>query len=353
MSVIFKGMLEPIEGIAEDTIDHLVDKVKTQPEMDMKPILQGFALDSISRVAFGMNTNCRRGNDQDFSTIAFGVFDQFIPKTAFHAFVFHMVFLFPGLVKYVPFWSASALKISKMAKNIMTEREEKDIHMGDFVDRLMEYKKVMEPPITSEMIDAQSMVFLTAGFETTANTLTSIMLYFAMHPELQEKVYEEIVAGLGSDTNITHEHIKEMEYLEAFIKETLRMKPPAAEHDRFCVKDTVVCGIPIKKGTQIQFPIPACHYDEEFFPEPMTFNPERFLKENEDKIIPYTWQAFGAGLRACIGQRFAMMEMKIFVAKLLQKFQIVKTDKTSLEVPAGTFLFLTHANAIVKLKPRN
>ena len=348
-----KGMLDPIEEIADDAIDLLTEKAKDNPEMDLKPILQGFALDSISRVAFGMNTKCRRGNDQEISSLAFDVFDQVLPKNAFLSSMFHLFLLFPGIAKFISLWPEPALKIAKMAKDIMTEREKKDIHMGDFVDRLMEYKKVMEPPITSEMIDAQSMVFLTAGFETTANTLTSIMLYFAMHPELQEKVYEEIVAGLGSDTNITHEHIKEMEYLEAFIKETLRMKPPAAEHDRFCVKDTVVCGIPIKKGTQIQFPIPACHYDEEFFPEPMTFNPERFLKENEDKIIPYTWQAFGAGLRACIGQRFAMMEMKIFVAKLLQKFQIVKTDKTSLKVPAGTFLFLTHANAVVKLEPRN
>ena len=83
----------------------------------------------------------------------------------------------------------------------------------------------------------------------------------------------------------------------------------------------------------------------------MTFNPDRFLKENEDTIIPYTWRPFGAGLRVCIGQRFAMMEIEIMVAKLLQKFQIVKTGKTSLEVPFSLFL-LSHANAFVKLEPR-
>jgi len=348
-----KGMLDPIEEIADDAIDLLTEKAKDNPEMDLKPILQGFALDSISRVAFGMNTNCRRGNDQEFSSIAFDVFDQFVPRNAFMSSMFHLIWLFPGMLKYFPLWPESALKIAKMAKGIMTEREKKDIHTGDFVDRLMEYKKVMEPPITSEMVEAQSMVFLTAGFETTANTLTSMMLYFAMYPELQDKVYEEIMNGLGDDTNITHEHIKEMDYLEAFTKETLRIKPPIAEHDRFCVKDTVVCGIPIKKGTAIQLPIPASHFDEEFFPEPMTFNPDRFLKENEDKIVPYTWRPFGAGLRVCIGQRFAMMEMKILVAKLLQKFQIVKTEKTSLEVPSGTMFLLTHANAIVKLEPRS
>jgi len=292
-----KGMLDPIEEIADDTVALLMEKAKSEPEIDMKPTLQGFALDSISRVAFGMNTTCRRGNDKEFSDNASAIMDQVIPKNAIISFFIHLFFLFPGIAKYMPLWSESAQKIAKMAKEIMVQREKNNIHTGDFVDRLMEYKKVMEPPITSEMIDAQSMVFLTAGFETTANTLTSMMLYFAMYPELQEKAYEEILTCLGDDENITHDHIKEMDYLEAFTKETLRIKSPAAEHDRFCVKDTVVCSVPIKRGTTIQMPIPASHFDEEFFPEPKSFNPDRFLKENEDQIVPYTWRPFGAGLR--------------------------------------------------------
>merc|ERR1719414_611771 len=266
--------------------------------------------------------------------------------------MFNLFFMFPGIAKYMPIWPESALKIAKMGKEIMVEREKNNIHTGDFVDRLMEYKKSFEPPITSEMIDSQSMVFLTAGFETTANTMTSMILYFATYPDLQEKAYEEIIACLGDDENITHEHIKEMDYLEAFTKETLRIKPPIAEHDRFCVKDTVICGVPIKKGTAIQLPIPASHFDEEFFPEPNVFNPDRFLKENEDKIIPYTWRPFGAGNRVCIGQRFALLEIKIFVAKLLQKFKIVKTARTALDIPKGTMFLLTYPEIVVKLEKR-
>ena len=151
-----------------------------------------------------------------------------------------------------------------------------------------------------------------------------------MNPDLQDRAYEEIMAGLGDDENITHDHIKDMDYLEAFTKETLRIKPPIAEHDRICIKDTVVCGIPVKRGTSIQLPIPASHYDEEFFPDPYTFKPDRFLKENEDKIIPYTWRPFGAGNRVCIGQRFAMMEMKLFVAKFLAKFKVIATEKSGI-----------------------
>ena len=83
----------------------------------------------------------------------------------------------------------------------------------------------------------------------------------------------------------------------------------------------------IKKGVRIQMP----HHDPEFFPEPEKFKPERFLKGNADDIIPHTWRPFGSGNRVCIGQRFAMMEMKIIIAKLLSKFKLTLTEKSGLE----------------------
>ena len=210
----------------------------------------------------------------------------------------------------------------------------------------------MVPPVTGPMINAQSMVFLTAGFETTANTLGSMMYFFATHPDLQDKVYEEMVEHVDDDDNVTYETTKEMHYLEAFTMETLRMKPPLVEHDRICVKDCVVNGIKVKQGTTIQMPIYAAHYNEEFFPEPFVFNPDRFLKENEDQIIPYTWRPFGAGNRVCIGQRFALLEIKIFVAKLLQKFKIVQTSKTAIATPKGSMFLLTYPEIVVKLERR-
>ena len=69
-----KGMLEPVEDIADQAINHLEEQVKSNPEIDMKPLLQGFTLDAISRVAFGMNTNVHRGGDQEFAKTAYEVF---------------------------------------------------------------------------------------------------------------------------------------------------------------------------------------------------------------------------------------------------------------------------------------
>ncbi len=67
---------------------------------------------------------------------------------------------------------------------------------------------------------------------------------------------------------------------------------------------------------------------------------ERFLKENSDNIIPYTWRPFGGGPRNCIGKRFAIVEMMIAMAKVLKRFRIEKTEETKLELKKGYLFFL-------------
>ena len=79
-----KGMLEPVEDIADKAINHLEEQVKINSEIDMKPLLQGFTLDAISRVAFGMNTNVHRGEDQEFAKTAYEVFGSFTGDSLFN-----------------------------------------------------------------------------------------------------------------------------------------------------------------------------------------------------------------------------------------------------------------------------
>ena len=179
-----------------------------------------------------------------------------------------------------------------------------------------------------------------------------MMYHFARNPEAQEKVMEEILDNIGSE-EINHENINSLHYLEACIMETLRMCPPVTEHDRVCTNDCEINGIKIKKDTRIQLPVYAAHMDPDFFPNPHVYRPERFLKENADEIIPYTWRPFGAGNRVCIGQRFALMEIKIFMAKFLSKFRVESTNKTKLLYKPGGFFLLSYPEIVVALKPRN
>lgn len=85
--------------------------------------------------------------------------------------------------------------------------------------------------------------------------------------------------------------------------ETLRVYPPAGASDRKCTKDYKLPGteLIVKKGQGLLVPIYAMQHDPEYFPEPEKFNPERFSKENEGNIVPYTYIPFGSGPRNCIG----------------------------------------------------
>ena len=143
-----------------------------------------------------------------------------------------------------------------------------------------------------------------------------------------------------------------MHYLEAAINENLRLNGPANDNVRLCTKDCEVNGIKFRKGTRVSMPTWPAHHSEEFFPEPEKFMPERFLKENAANILPYTFRAFGAGNRVCIGQRFAMNEMKICMARLLHKFKLEWSPESKLDFNKGSFFLLSFNEVKVRVVPR-
>ena len=170
----------------------------------------------------------------------------------------------------------------------------------------------------------QGIAFIAAGFETTATTLTSLSLTLAKNPPVLEALLQEVDTILEDhDGVVNHETIADMPYLEACIKvfkvcftiivsfnltsqENLRVHPPVTRNDRLCIKDWVDTsgefgGLEIKKGTYIRLPYYVIHRNPEFWPEPDTFNPDRFLKDNAHNIKPFTWLPFGSGPRQCIG----------------------------------------------------
>merc|ERR1719373_1144136 len=107
--------------------------------------------------------------------------------------------------------------------------------------------------------------------------------------------------------------------------------------DRLCKKDwTSPDGkLNIKEGTYIRFPYYVIHHNPDFWPEPELFKPERFLKENAHNIKPYSFLSFMSGPRVCIGERFAMSEMKVAMVKLLHNYRLEWDERTSFELQKG------------------
>jgi cytochrome P450 len=111
-------------------------------------------------------------------------------------------------------------------------------------------------------------------------------------------------------------------YLECVIKETLRMFPPAVGvFARQAAEQVEIEGWQVPEGSIVRILSYVVHRDPRWFPEPGRFDPERFLPERADQIPAGAYLPFGMGPRACIGNTFAMMEMRLVAAMLLQRFE--------------------------------
>ena len=213
--------------------------------------------------------------------------------------------------------------------------------------------------LTEDMVVAQGIIFLAAGFETTSSTMSLLLYSLAKNPLIQEKCYGEISGVLSDDEKeIDYETVNEMPYLEACIQETLRLYPIVLRNQRACVKDSNINGMLIKKGTQVIVPTWAMHRNPELFGDDASdFIPERFLEDGGEKMAEHvsnhTFHAFGGGPRICIGMRFAMVEMKIAISKLLKNFTIGdEPGVTKLDIQKGGLFLLTYPDMKVKIKRR-
>ncbi|XP_063706635.1 probable cytochrome P450 9f2 [Culicoides brevitarsis] len=209
-------------------------------------------------------------------------------------------------------------------------------------------------------VAAQCFLFFVAGFDTTSTTLTFALYELVVADDIQEKLFEEITETKNqlNGKPVTYEAIHKMEYLDAFVSEVLRHHPPGFLTDRVCNKNT---NLKVDSGEEFFIPnksklwinVYGLHHDHQYFPNPMKFDPTRFLGENKKKIIPNTYMPFGLGPRACIGSRFALMEVKLMLYYLLSEFSVKACDKTSIPLHySNSFALAPDVDLIVRLKKR-
>ncbi|EEC13038.1 cytochrome P450, putative, partial [Ixodes scapularis] len=166
-------------------------------------------------------------------------------------------------------------------------------------------------------IAAQCRLFFAAGTDTAMAAMMAMAHLLALHPECQEKLISEIDATVEKD-GVTYESIQSMHYLHACVKETMRLYPGAMFLMRTCTQETTLAGINFKPGMNVDIPVVGIHYDPEFYPDPESFKPERFLPENKDSHTPYTFLPFGSGPRSCVGMRLGYLTVKVVMVCLLQ-----------------------------------
>ncbi|XP_050681337.1 cytochrome P450 4C1-like isoform X4 [Leptidea sinapis] len=189
--------------------------------------------------------------------------------------------------------------------------------------------------------------FMFEGHDTSAAGLTFCLLALAENETIQDKIVQELDEIFdGDNRDATLEDLAAMNYLERCIKESLRLYPPVPFIGRDLSEDVKLSNYLAPKGFMSHIHIFDLHRQESLFKNALLFDPDRFLPENSVGRHNYAYIPFSAGPRNCIGQKFAMMEMKSAVSSVLRKFRIIPITKSA-EVIFATDLVLRSSNPIL------
>lgn len=195
-----------------------------------------------------------------------------------------------------------------------------------FLDVLLK-GRINGEPISPEDIREEVDTFMFEGHDTTAVGISFVLYCLSNHLDIQDKAYAEIEQIFGNDHDrpATYTDLQEMKYLEMVIKEALRLYPSVPAFGRHVVEDIEYDGSILPKGLSLIVAIFEMHRNSELYPDPDKFDPERFTLENCSDRHPYAYLPFSAGSRNCIGQKFAMLEIKSTVSKILRNFKLLPT----------------------------
>lgn len=223
-----------------------------------------------------------------------------------------------------------------------------------FLDLLMEAGQngvVLSEQEVKEQVDT----IMFEGHDTTAAGSSFFLSMMGCHPEIQEKVIQELDEIFGdSDRPATFQDTLEMKYLERCLLETLRMYPPVPIIAREINTDLkLVSGdYTVPAGCTVVVATIRMHREESIYPNPDTFNPDNFLPENTANRHYYAFVPFSAGPRSCVGRKYAMLKLKIVLSTILRNFRVRSELKES-DFRLQADIILKRAEGFkVRLEPR-
>ncbi|XP_047569460.1 cytochrome P450 3A12 isoform X3 [Lutra lutra] len=358
------GKLKEMFSIIGQYGDVLVKNVRKEAEkgkpINLKDIFGAYSMDVITSTSFGVNIDSLSNPQDPFventkKLLKFDFLDPLFFSIILFPFltpVFEMlnIWLFPKRV--TDFFKKSVERIKE------SRLKDKQKHRVDFLQLMINSQNSKEMDTHKALSDlelvAQSIIFIFAGYETTSTSLSFLLYELATHPDVQQKLQEEIDATFPKKAPPTYDALVQMEYLDMVLNETLRLYTIGGRLERICKKDVEISGVFIPKGTVVMVPVFTLHRDQDLWPEPEEFRPERFSKKNKDSINPYTYLPFGTGPRNCIGMRFAIMNMKLALVRVLQNFSFKPCKETQIPMKLSTQGLIQPEKPIVlKVEPRD
>ena len=215
----------------------------------------------------------------------------------------------------------SAIKqLDQVVYKLITTRRIQADNQGNFLDLLLQADNQGNLANTHRQLRDEVINLFLAGHETTAITLTWASWLLSRYPGVTQTLVTELRSVLVGRTP-TVADLPQLPYTRSVALEALRLYPTVWSMSRVALEDTKLAGYPIKKGSSVIACQWTAHRNPEFFPNPESFNPERWLDGLADRLPLGAYFPFSLGARVCLGKAFGMMELTLLLATIAQQFQ--------------------------------
>ncbi|XP_077510058.1 cytochrome P450 3A41-like isoform X2 [Amblyomma americanum] len=358
-----KTIAQKIITIAEKMTSRVQKAASRNEPVNVSELFDHTSLDSTAALNYSVDLDSKNDIDHPLMKCLEAIFGNMAGWKLL------MLFLMPSVYKilqpdYPPKSSTDIFKafVSHLIEERKSKNKKEDDFLQVFIDADYDWD-ISDGDKTSDAekrrmsldeITAQGIVFFIAGVESVSMTTTFTAYFLALHPECQENAICEI-DRVVSEKGFTYDALQEMYYLEASIKEAMRLTSPDPVIMRLCTEETTVAGIRFTPGMNVDIPLAGIHLDPEYFPDPNKFNPERFLPENKDCVRPFTYMPFGAGPRNCVGVRLALLQAKAYLACLLRcvKLEVCPETMVPLKYKPSRLFPFTDGPVILRAVPRH
>ncbi|XP_045764492.1 cytochrome P450 6B6-like [Maniola jurtina] len=316
-------------------------------ECDIRELMARFSTEFIGACGFGIEMDAINNENSVFRRLGKRMFDRSLKEM----FLAGLWDIFPALRKTLRLVDKKVEKaLADISINIFEQRNYKPSGRNDFVDLLLELAangkivgdsiehrnpdgspKEAEMEMDLQCLVAQVFVFFAAGFETSSSATSYTLHELAFNSEVQNEIQNEIDQVLSRyDNKLCYDAIAEMSLLDMALKESLRIFPALAILQRVCASKYTIpqLDITLDPGVKIIIPVQAIQNDEQYFPNPSEFRPERFTAKEVNARPKYVYMPFGEGPRACIGTRLGQMQSLAGLAAILHKFSVEPAEKT-------------------------
>ncbi|XP_034489516.1 probable cytochrome P450 4s3 [Drosophila innubila] len=324
---------EPMEENCRILVNRLKEHADGKP-FDIYPYITLFALDAICETAMGIKKHAQMQSDSEYVR-AVQTICRILHKQSFSFWQrFNVLFNLSeaGRVRNAALQvlHEETYRVINMRRKQLQQAqaeqlaEQKDQQQDNdvggkrrlaFLDMLLLSQMEGGSDLSDVDIREEVDTFMFEGHDTTSSAIAFAISLLSKHAEVQQRVYEEAIELEGREK-------ESMPYLEAVIKETLRLYPSVPFFSRKVAEDLNVGKLTIPKGAAVSCLIYMLHRDPDSFPDPERFDPDRFYL-NEQQLHPFAFAAFSAGPRNCIGQKFAMLELKSSLSMLLRHYQFL------------------------------